>query len=393
MDQVVFEYCNSYDFKNVKNAVYRLIGRLNGNDDKIVRKNEKILIKINNIGPYPPEAAATTHPSIVEAVIDFILENGGMPIVCDGPIAAPQKLPFRFSGIEEVCNRRKVALLNFNSAETRYIDAIISGGTKIDSILIPQAVLDADGIINIPKFKTHDLTVFTGAIKNLFGFTPFHIRMPLHRKFHKESEFSALLIDIYSVFQKKIRLNIMDAVDVMEGDGPVSGTSKHIGLILASYEAALLDAACVWIAGGKPSAHSTTRIALDRYDRHISPDNVEVFVRNFENLPRTSFVLPQNTMKIYGKLFQYLPKNTLYFRPRVNSQACMLCNTCINNCPVKALSILNKKVVLQFQECFACFCCREACEAGAVEIQGYLMGSANIFNTAKYFKKLLCKLK
>ena len=392
MNEVVFERCQDYDYNNVKNAVYRLIGKLRDNDET-VHENETILIKINNIGPYPPECAATTHPSVVEAVIDFVLERGGKPIVCDGPIVVPQKLPFRLSGIEEVCSKKKVALLNFNIPQTIFVDVKISGGTKIGSVLIPQVVLDADGIINIPKFKTHDLTVFTGAVKNLFGFTPFHIRMPLHRNFPKERDFSELLIDIYSVFQKKIRLNVMDSVVVMEGDGPVSGTPKHIGLILASYEAALLDAACVWIAGGEPSAHSTTRIALNRSDRHIKPDNFQVFVRDFEDLPRSSFVLPQNTMKIYGKLFQYLPKNTLYFRPQVNSQVCTLCNTCINNCPVKALRIANGQVDLQPEECFACFCCREACEVGAIEIQGYLMGSKSFFNTANYFKKLLRKFK
>jgi len=184
----------------------------------------------------------------------------------------------------------------------------------------------------------------------------------------------------------------MDAVNVMEGDGPVHGTSKHIGLILASFDASLLDAACVWIVGKKPSEHSTTRIVLNRYERHIDPDNIERFVKDFEDLQRTSLVLPQNTMKISGRLFQYLPKNTLYFHPKINSKACTLCKTCISNCPAKALNVSNGKIVLLSHECLECFCCREVCEAGAIKIQGHLMGSESIFNTANYFKKLIRKV-
>ena len=391
MNQVVYEKCRDYDVVNVKNTVYRLIGKLNGKEN-VVCKNDKIIIKINNIGPYSPECAATTHPSIVEAVIDFVLENGGVPIVCDGPITVPKKLPFRITGIEEVCNRKKITLINFNNAETTFVEMKIEGGKKIDSIPIPQIVLDADGIINLPKFKTHDLTVFTGAVKNIFGFTPFYIRMPLHRKFHKEIEFSELLVDIYSVFQKKIRLNIMDAVNVMEGDGPLHGTPKHIGLLLASHEASLLDAACVWIAGREPSGHSTTRIALDRYERGIDTDRIEAFVNDVENLQRTCLILPQNTMKISGGLSQYLPNDALYFRPRINYESCTLCKSCVTDCPAKALRISDGKVVLESHKCLECFCCRELCETGAIDIQGYLLGSKSIFNGANYFIKLIRKV-
>ena len=39
----------------------------------------------------------------------------------------------------------------------------------IDKLVISRAILDADLIINVPKFKTHMQTRVTGAVKNMFG--------------------------------------------------------------------------------------------------------------------------------------------------------------------------------------------------------------------------------
>jgi uncharacterized protein (DUF362 family) len=37
------------------------------------------------------------------------------------------------------------------------------------TVSISSAVLDADIIISMPRFKTHGLTIITGAIKNSYG--------------------------------------------------------------------------------------------------------------------------------------------------------------------------------------------------------------------------------
>jgi uncharacterized protein (DUF362 family) len=55
---------------------------------------------------------------------------------------------------------------------------------------ISQAVLEADVVLSMPKFKTHGLTVITGAIKNSYGILPGAQKAVLHRKAGLPSHFT-----------------------------------------------------------------------------------------------------------------------------------------------------------------------------------------------------------
>ena len=63
-----------------------------------------------------------------------------------------------------------------DAAKGHYVN-IGNDSRKIDfnpafapTVSISSAILDADVVISLPKFKTHGLTVITGAIKNSYGF-------------------------------------------------------------------------------------------------------------------------------------------------------------------------------------------------------------------------------
>ena len=90
--------------------------------------------------------------------------------------------------------------------------------------------MDADIIISLPKFKTHGLTVITGAIKNSYGFLPGAQKARLHKIAGSPKRFHEMLVD---VFQLRVPdLFIVDAVVGMEGNGPASPDLRDIGLIL-----------------------------------------------------------------------------------------------------------------------------------------------------------------
>ena len=48
-------------------------------------------------------------------------------------------------------------------------------------VSLSRIILEADIIISLPKFKTHGLTVVTGAIKNSYGFLPGAQKAKLHK--------------------------------------------------------------------------------------------------------------------------------------------------------------------------------------------------------------------
>ena len=103
---------------------------------------------------------------------------------------------------------------------------------------------------------------FTGAIKNMYGIIPYGFRCSFHREYPKSEDFGRMLVDIFSCAPP--RLNIMDAVYAMEGEGPSAGSPKNIGLILASSDAVAMDAVAAKIIGLNPMQIHTTKNAAER---------------------------------------------------------------------------------------------------------------------------------
>ncbi len=76
--------------------------------------------------------------------------------------------------------------------------------------------MDSQVIINLPKFKTHNLTTITGAIKNMFGVVPGFTKVGYHLRFDDINVFTGMLLDI--VMLVKPTLNIMDGILGIEGE-------------------------------------------------------------------------------------------------------------------------------------------------------------------------------
>ena len=94
---------------------------------------------------------------------------------------------------------------------------------------VSKKIMEADGLISLPKFKTHGLTVMTGAIKNSYGILPGAQKAKLHRIAGSPQRFHDAIVD---VFRLRIPdLLIIDAVVGMEGNGPalpVSAVRRYV---------------------------------------------------------------------------------------------------------------------------------------------------------------------
>lgn len=67
----------------------------------------------------------------------------------------------------------------------------------ISTVSISRIVLDADIIIRLPKFKTHGLTIITGAIKNSYGFLPGAQKAKLHKVAGSPERFHEMVVDVF----------------------------------------------------------------------------------------------------------------------------------------------------------------------------------------------------
>ena len=225
---------------------------------------------------------------------------------------------------------------------------------------LPKPVKEADLIINVAKLKTHTLTKITCAIKNLYGCIPGGMKQNFHRDAVGERKFSSLLVDIYQNI--KPRLNIIDAVIAMEGEGPSSGKPKKINLLLASENAIALDIVASKLMGFKPRKILAIKEAIKR---KLYPNYEIKIVGDLKEIPNLRFEKP-------SRFKRALVKAVLLGMTRekivCDKEKCTRCRICERHCPVKAIS-LNPFPVIDEKKCIRCFCCIEVCPEHALYLK------------------------
>ena len=96
------------------------------------------------------------------------------------------------------------------------------------SYKIAKEVIDADVVINVPKFKSHKQMQLTVAIKNLFGCVPGKLKSRLHLWCCKNlRSFGKMLVEYAELVGPQ--LTIVDGILAMEGPG--SGSSYPLGIL------------------------------------------------------------------------------------------------------------------------------------------------------------------
>ena len=357
------------DYLNVKSAIKEAL-TLIGGLEKIISPGNRVLLKPNVLAIRPPEDAVTTHPAVVSAICELVMEVGGIPVIGDGSGIA--KLgstttmeAFRASGIEGVASACGVELINFETSG--YTEVSVPDARQFPRLYIAKAVLEADVVISLPKLKTHELTLYTGAVKNFFGAVPQKIRKQAHA-LEDRDRFGEAIVDIYSIV--KPHLAIMDGIVGMEGNGPSNGTSVSAGLIMASYDCVALDIVASELIGIDSLKVPTNKAALSR---GFGTEHPEVVGTPFNEV-KVRFKRPEGGITAYIPSFlMRILRTQLTVKPFINTSNCALCKACVMNCSVHAIEEVGKTLKINQQKCIQCYCCRELCPNDAVEIKKSLL--------------------
>jgi uncharacterized protein (DUF362 family)/Pyruvate/2-oxoacid:ferredoxin oxidoreductase delta subunit len=339
------------DYSNVKSAIRESLDLIGGLKT-IVSPGNHVLLKPNVLSIRPPEDAVTT-PII----------GDGSGITRPGSTSTSQAL--RVSGIEDVASRYGIELRNFETYGYSEVD--VPGGRQFSRLYISKAVLEADVIISLPKLKTHELTLYTGAVKNFFGTLPQKYRKQAHA-LEDRNRFGEALIDLYSVV--KPHLAVMDGVVGMEGNGPSNGTPVFAGVVMASFDCVTLDIVASELIGIDPLKVPTNKAALSR---GFGNDNPEIVGAPVENV-KIGFKSPEGgvTALLPPFLMRVLRKQ-LTVKPYINTSICLFCKACMLNCSAHAIEEAGKSLKINEEKCIQCYCCRELCPEDAVGIKKSLL--------------------
>ncbi len=346
-------------YDRVREAVDKL-GGISG----FVKKGERILIKPNLLIEKSPDDAVTTHPDIVAAAIRLVKEAGATPVVGDSPCLKSAQKVAEKAGILEVCKEAGVELIEF----TGNVAVDNPGGFLFRRLEIAKEVMDFDGIINLPKLKTHAQMFLTLGIKNLFGCVAGKAKPQWHLSAGTDSQaFAAMILDLHLFL--KPRLSIMDGIVGMEGNGPGSGDPVKIGLLLASADAVAMDTVITELLGAEPEAPPIQRVARGWELTGASLRNIDVLGEKIADVKVERFKFPPLIHTNFADKLPYFIESRLRkaitTRPHVHAKSCVLCNKCVNICPATVMSS-SKKIRIDYNACIRCFCCQEACPVGAI---------------------------
>jgi uncharacterized protein (DUF362 family)/Pyruvate/2-oxoacid:ferredoxin oxidoreductase delta subunit len=335
-----------------------------------VSHGQRVLLKINLLSKASPERAVTTHPEMVRALIRSVRAAGGEPFVGDSPggpnTPAQIRRLWEETGIGTVCAEEGVDLVLFDEDCVR---VPAPGADLYSSFTLGRAVVDADVLITVPKFKTHGLMMFTGAVKNLFGCIPGLEKAQFHLKVPDRDDFGGMLVDL--MLACRPALAVMDAVVGMEGEGPAGGSPRHVGAIIASADSVALDVVASAMAGLDPMEVYTNKAAARRGIGPTGVDEVEIVGADWRALAPEGFELPARDLA--SRMPAWLAprlRGWTTARPILErASECTRCGKCEASCPVNAIMVVSDGPRFNHDTCIRCYCCQELCPPQAIGLR------------------------
>lgn len=369
MSKVALIKCESYDYDIVLEAVKRGINLIGG-AAAFAKMGEKILLKPNLLSADVPEKCSTTHHTVFKAVGEVFLSVGAKLSYGDSPGIHSPEAAAKKNLIAKAAEELGIALADFKNGN----EVVYESGKQNKRFTIAKGVLDNDGVISLPKLKTHGLARMTGCIKNQFGCVPGALKGEFHVRIPDVNDFCRMLVDLNGLVNP--RLYIMDGIYAMEGNGPRGGTPKKMGVLLFSSDPIALDSTVCRMVNLNPDFVPTVRFGMEAGLGTSIPDEIELVGDKLENFYTPEFNVKREPIKAFkqGGVLQFL-RNSIVPKPYIIPSKCVKCGMCIKACPV------NPKVVdwydgdktkipsYEYKRCIRCYCCQELCPESAIELK------------------------
>jgi len=241
---VILTRCEDYSRAAVAEAIagqFELLGGL----ERFVSRGDTVLLKPNFIAPKSRRRAVQTDPQLILETARLLKDFGAKPFVGDSPAWSNVFTCVRALKLQEPLKKLAVPVRQLDTPRKCRIGA---NNTRIG---ISSVALEADVVINLPKFKTHQQLIATFAVKNMFGCVSGKQKAYWHFARGKSAEdFCRLLIDIYRFLNPA--LTIIDGVIAMDGPGPINGRARSLGYIVGGTDPVACETVCAKLVNIRP---------------------------------------------------------------------------------------------------------------------------------------------
>ena len=184
---------------------------------------------------------------------------------------------FAVTGLKELSAKIGVDLINLKKTKTVYLG--IPNGKIFRRLKIPEAVMEADVIINAPVMKTHDVFPATLGLKNMKGV----LQEKDKKRFHKWG-LAQSIVDLNKLVLPQI--TVLDGTVGMEGMGPTHGTPVNLGIIISSFDTVAADSAAARVMGIDPLEIEYVKLATEQGLGCANLSRIEVVGLRIEEVKR-----------------------------------------------------------------------------------------------------------
>lgn len=221
-------------------------------------RGRSILLKPNLV-EFEPTSTINTHPMLVHAVFEAFRAVGAASVrIAEGPGHRRNTLDMADAAgyFHTIPNFEDLFTdLNVDDVTRVYPTRQFS---QLGKLYLPNSALRADLLVSLPKMKTHHWTGATLSMKNLFGVVPGGVYGWPKNVLHWAG-IHECIADLHALFPRQFA--IVDGIVGMEGNGPIQGTAKAAGVLVAGSDPVAVDATCCRIMRIDPRQISYLKLA------------------------------------------------------------------------------------------------------------------------------------
>jgi uncharacterized protein (DUF362 family) len=226
-------------------------------------KGKRVLLKPNMVEPTRASPHMTTHPAVLVATAEVFRKWDAIVSVGEAPgHVRDTEMALSESSIGEALDSAKIPFADLNYEEVGWRENKFKLATgKLPGFYFPRSVLEADLVVSMPKVKTHHWVGITASLKNMYGTLP-GIKYGWPKNVLHHNGIPQTVIDINGALPPTIA--VADGITCMEGDGPILGSPKEMGIIGIGTNPTALDATLARIMGLVPQRVSYLILAENR---------------------------------------------------------------------------------------------------------------------------------
>ena len=234
--------------------VRRAIDALGGMK-QFVSRGDIVAIKPNIGWDRMPVHAANTNPLVVAEVVKLAFDAGAKEVVVTDASCNEPNRCFQRSGIWRATHALGATVILPSAHRFREMRL---RGDVLDAWPVYVPLVNADKVINVPVAKHHNLSKYTGAMKNWYG-----VLGGRRNRLHQNIDVS--IADLATFMRPT--LTVLDATRVLMRNGPQGGNiddAKDMHQVIAGIDQVACDAYGATLIGEKPENVRYLKLALER---------------------------------------------------------------------------------------------------------------------------------